>query len=197
MWLVRHAPVAVEGICYGQSDMPLSMPHDEAASLTMGRLAVLVNAAGSPRAPTRVIASPWDRTAGLAVRIATALGLPFDVDSRLSELSFGQWERKTYATLERDDGARFNRWTAAYLTERPPGGETLGELSARVRSFVNERRATEDVPLLVTHAGVIRAMRALESGRSHEEEMARGVAHLKPERLPFTMENEADAASRT
>ena len=76
----------------------------------------------------------------------------------------------------------------AWRTEAPPGGETLASLVARVATWRNERTTelatggdARDV-LAVTHAGVIRALRAVARGVTYEAilESDGAVPHLAP-----------------
>ena len=39
--VVRHAPVATKGLCYGQSDVPTTLDHDAACDTIAAQLASL------------------------------------------------------------------------------------------------------------------------------------------------------------
>jgi alpha-ribazole phosphatase len=181
IWVVRHAPVLVKGQCYGQSNVPVAVPHDEAAKLVVSRLSAL-------DVPIRrITTSPWERAQGLAEALAKQLGLPLRVDARLSELSFGEWEGRMFAEIEGSDAQRFAAWMADYTVVRPPGGETVDDLKRRVESLVHE--PSVDGTLWVTHAGVIRELRRrakVGAGgvATTESEMTFPVEHLTPERWP-------------
>jgi len=82
----------------------------------------------------------------------------------LRELSFGEWEAKTYEQIEeadRDAIYRFydNPWTCA-----PTGGETLADMKARLDLFLQlvlqQHRADETV-VVVSHAGMIKLFSAV------------------------------------
>jgi alpha-ribazole phosphatase len=151
--VVRHARVAVEGVCYGQSDVPTLLDGREAA-------ARIVRHIDAERwRVEHVWASPWARTREPATVLAGLLGVPLTIDPRLSELHFGAWEGRRYADLEAD--ARFADWMQNWQDAAPPQGERLDELLGRVRSWRDEARVRNEAALAVTHAGVVRALRAL------------------------------------
>lgn len=88
-------------------------------------------------------------------------------------------EGRTFTEIESTDPVRFSAWMARYTELAAPGGETVSELDARVRSFVEEARQARSGDLLVvSHAGVTRALRRLRDGTSWEEEMSRPVPYL-------------------
>jgi alpha-ribazole phosphatase len=149
--VARHAPVAIEGVCYGQSDVPALVDAQAAADRIVSQLG------GTPRLQ-RVWASPWARSREPAVAIAAILRIPLSVDARLSELHFGAWEGRRYAELESD--ARFRDWMRDWQEASPPGGERLEDLLLRVRSWRDEMLCRGEAVLAVTHAGVVRALRA-------------------------------------
>ena len=176
MWCVRHAPVAAEGICYGQYDVPTRIDADGAASIARRSLG---------DAPVDVVyASPWARSRDVARVIAEALRVPLVVDPRIAEIAMGEWEGRAFAEIETNDAARFARWMEHWETEAPPRGETVAAFRARVDAFVDEARADRSsTRLLVTHAGVVRAMRARASGIAFADALASKVEHLVAERF--------------
>jgi alpha-ribazole phosphatase len=171
--VVRHAKPSVTGVCYGQSDVPVAVPHDEAAASVWRQL--------EGARVEGLVTSPFERARGLAEAIARLSGYEAPrVDPRLSELSFGEWEGRTFAEIEASDGARFAAWMARYTELSAPGGETVKDLDARVRAFVTEQRAHHSGPVLVVaHAGVVRALRRLRDATTWEEEMRRPVPYLE------------------
>ncbi len=153
----------------------MTIPHDEAAERVCGALG------GAPF--DAIVTSPFERARGLAEAIARRSGKKAPrVDARLSELSFGEWEGRAFAEIETSDSARFSEWMARYTELAAPGGETVSDLDARVRSFVAElaqaRDSSEDGLLVVAHAGIVRALRRLRDGTSWEEEISQPVPYL-------------------
>jgi alpha-ribazole phosphatase len=152
LFVARHAPVDAAGICYGQSDVPTRIDADAAGTVLLDQLA------RDGTRVARVWTSPWRRTRGPSTHVAAALGVPLEVDARLSELAFGEWEGRAYAELEVD--ARFAAWMREWREAAPPGGERLAELVERVRAWRNDVLSRCEVALAITHAGVIRVLRA-------------------------------------
>jgi alpha-ribazole phosphatase len=178
IWLVRHAPTSNTGICYGQSDVPVTLEPVEAAHAIFENWTERSDA-GTPE----IWSSPWARTLPVAAELARLFGTVCQVDARLSELSFGAWEGRAFSEIERDDAGRFQRWMAAYEREAPPGGETAAELRARVAEWLEERRAAGATVLAVSHAGVIRMSGAIAGGLSYADVAGKPVAHLVPQRI--------------
>jgi alpha-ribazole phosphatase len=165
-------------MCYGQTDMATRVGASTAAAAVANAFVTL-----SPSPCAAVYTSPWRRTREVAERLAARWDVPLRVDARLSELSFGEWEGRAYADLERTDAERLHRWMQDYEHVPPPGGETAIALVARVSSWLDEVRALGTVILAVTHAGPIRAARALVSGEPYSVQALSPVAHLELERF--------------
>lgn len=91
--------------------------------------------------------------------IAGVLKRKMRTDSRLNELSFGEWEGKTAEELIRAKDPRFKRWAIGKRTT-PPGGESLSSLRKRVRSFLKEivKRSDGKTVAIVSHGGPIKVM---------------------------------------
>jgi probable phosphoglycerate mutase len=150
--LLRHGPTEWNalGKIQGQVDVPLS---DEGrARMTAQRL---------PFAAPRLYASPMLR----ARQTAEALGLKDPaLDARLMEQNWGSWEGLTLAEIRLRHGA--NAFVEAGLGEdfRPGGGESTGELHARVASFLKDMAQDEGDAVAVAHLGVLRAAYTLATG---------------------------------
>jgi nicotinamide riboside kinase len=72
----------------------------------------------------------------------------------------GEWEGRSWAELTREHGALVTAWWEDYAHMRPPGGESLADLSLRLRAW-REQRLPALVGrrvVLVTHVGVIRVL---------------------------------------
>jgi alpha-ribazole phosphatase len=153
--LVRHsAPRIAPGICYGRLDVAVDLSADEQA------LIKIVSEPGLHGA-RRVWSSPAIRCRCLADAIARSLSAPLSVDHRLWELDFGAWEGHAWATIDLVD---LDRWAASLLTCAPPGGESGGDLIARIRDFhVDLRRAQQDC-VVVSHGGPLKLLHALLVG---------------------------------
>jgi alpha-ribazole phosphatase len=99
----------------------------------------------------------------------------FQLEKRVRELNFGEWEGKTYDQLKHD--IRYTNWLDDWEELGPPNGETGIQFKARVDQFLTEllqrieKMGTKGgrVPkvLIITHGGVIRhILSRCISGRS-------------------------------
>lgn len=149
LYLVRHPTPAISpGVCYGHAELDL---HENAVveiTQVQDKLAHVVPAAlyTSPLRRCRLLAEafPW----GVA-----------QLDARLKELHFGEWELKRWDALSRDS---LDIWAERFVHQAPPGGESFQMLYDRALSFFNEcvDRHLGKAVVAVTHAGVIRALLA-------------------------------------
>jgi alpha-ribazole phosphatase len=148
--LLRHGrPVGGEGLCYGRRDL--------APGPDLPELAVSL-AAELPGFRT-VATSPLARSRRLAERLAAARGLAAPaVDARLAEMDFGAWEGLAWERVPRRE---LDAWAADLMRARPHGGESVAMLEARVTAALLQWRGAAGPVLIVTHAGVIRAARAI------------------------------------
>jgi len=85
-------------------------------------------------------------------------------------MDFGEWEGRTYESIDAEDGLRWREWCENWRTIAPPGGESLDAFVARVRDWL-DKHPLEPTDTIVTHAGVIRVFRVL-SGSTWDEAMA-------------------------
>jgi probable phosphoglycerate mutase len=135
----------------GQADPPLSEAgRDGAAALADA----LVETFGDRRA--RVWSSDLQRAADTAAILAARLAAgPVIVDGRLREADVGPWQGLTAAEIE----ARWPGYLAA--GRRPPGFEPAATLVDRVIAALEDVAAAADgqLPVVVSHAGVLRALR--------------------------------------
>jgi alpha-ribazole phosphatase len=149
LYLIRHtAPAVGPGICYGQEDIALADSFSAEAMVVLGKLAGV--------AAEACYTSPLQR----CVRLASMLGVGEpSYDSRLQELHFGTWEMQPWDAIPRD---QLDEWGADYVDSAPPCGETFAELHRRAAQFLREVASSGNAGpvLVVTHAGVIRAMLA-------------------------------------
>lgn len=149
LYLVRHTtPDVPEGVCYGQSDVPLlhSFPSE------LKQIHDLLNL-DDPTTP-KVFTSPLSRCVSLAKTLANE----YIEDCRLKELNFGDWELQAWDTINNSD---LNIWMSNFVHAAPPNGESYFALASRVNEFFNEviTKPYSKV-VIVTHAGVLRALLA-------------------------------------
>lgn len=165
----RHAPPLEAGICYGRLDVPVSETPERAAAAVMNAINTR---------PRRIWTSPAVRCAQLAEILAAETGAKLIEDARLQELDFGRWEGQRWRAIAERDGAAYERWAGDWTRKAPPAGETVGSLERRVAGWIRES-APEVDEVVVTHAGVIRALRVLVECQSWPKAMAAPVLHIK------------------
>jgi alpha-ribazole phosphatase len=147
LYLVRHPqPQVAPNLCYGRLDLPLQTPAAEAAARIRPQL---------PR-DLPCYTSPARRCRELAAALYPA---PLE-DARLREMDFGRWEGLDW---ERIDPAALDAWAADPSGFVPPDGESALQVQARALDFVAALQA-DGIPsaALVTHAGVMRVLRAFQ-----------------------------------
>jgi probable phosphoglycerate mutase len=81
-----------------------------------------------------VYSSPLERTQETAELIAEASGLPVETSEDLLEVDFGAWTGVTFEDLRADP--RWPDWSKDRGAARTPDGESLPEVQARLRRFV-------------------------------------------------------------
>ena len=153
--LVRHGRTAsnARGLLLGRLDPGL----DDEGVAQAAALAALV----ASSAPARVVSSPLQRCRATAAVIAEAVGVEVELDERWLELDYGELDGVPIADVP---VATWAAWRAD-IDWRPPGGETLSELGARVRA------ASEDLEgdvVVVTHVSPIKAAVAWALGVGDE-----------------------------
>jgi len=178
IWLVRHAQTSLSGVCYGQSDVPVQIAAEEAAR----SIALQWEQIGQRELP-ELWTSPWARTQSVALELARLWRVPWHADARLSELNFGVWEGRQYADIARDDADRWQHFAHNYELAAPPGGETVAQLRARVAAWLDARSAGPSNVLAVTHAGVVRTVRAVIAKQSYSSVVGTAVPHLQLEQV--------------
>lgn len=80
------------------------------------------------------------------------------IETDLREANFGNWEGRTYAEIEAAEPDALRAWIDDPLTNAPPGGETLLQLTARVGACLDRLAAAypSGRVLVITHGGPIR-----------------------------------------
>jgi broad specificity phosphatase PhoE len=104
-----------------------------------------------------IFASDLSRASQTAAAIAQRHQVPVVTDRRLREFAFGQWEGLTWEQIIE----RFPHTTGADLLAvrdyRPPGGETLEDVRARVGAFLDGIPELDGDVVVVSHAGALHA----------------------------------------
>jgi broad specificity phosphatase PhoE len=163
--LIRHGPTDwnAQRRVQGTIDTPLS-------EIGRAAMAKLVPPEGFVAA--RPFCSPKLR----ARQTAALLGLENPtLDERLAEQNWGIWEGLTREEmLARAGNDAFVR-AGRGLHFRPPGGESTGELQARVVSFFADVAKLPQDAIAITHMGVLRAAYVLATGWDMSTPMPEGL----------------------
>ncbi len=154
IYLVRHGEVAGSEVFRynGQADVPLTPRGVDQYHSLAGRL---VN-----KPISSCYTSDLSRCVLGAEILCSGIGLKPVLKSELRELSFGEWEGKTWSELA---GKYPEAWQARmkdFANYRVPGGENLFDLANRVIPAIKEiteRHQGEEV-LVVSHGGVNRVV---------------------------------------
>jgi probable phosphoglycerate mutase len=161
--LLRHGRTAhtPERRFSGSSDLDLSdLGRADAAGAARGLVG---------RGIDVIVSSPLKRCRQTAGEVAEALDLSISVERDLRELDFGAWEGMSAAEAMAANPLAFRRWRTA-LDVRPPGGESIVDVSTRVaaaRARILEEHAGKTV-LLVTHVTPIKLLLAAGLGVGDE-----------------------------
>jgi probable phosphoglycerate mutase len=182
--------------------------HDGLGQMLSGRQAgIALNARGleqagrlagklAPRRIAQVISSPRLRARQTAEPIAAAGKVPLQIAADFDELDYGEWTGRSLAEL--NNNPRWRRWNERRATTRPPHGESMEELQARVlHGLASAAAATPGRRIvIVSHAEPIRAAILHFRGLSLDqfadvqiEPASIAVIHLEAEPADLTPRN--------
>ena len=107
-----------------------------------------------------IYSSPRERAYYTAREIAEPHELKVEIADGLDEIDFGDWTGRGFDTLEGDPD--WQRWNEARGSARPPGGESMGEASARAMDALRAIAAEHPDQLIaaVSHCDIIRGVLA-------------------------------------
>lgn len=152
--LVRHGETEWNklGLIQGQTDTSLSGAGRVQTTALRERL--------RPVRIDHVFTSDLSRCVETATIAIQGRDLPIERTALLRELSYGEWEGLTWAQAKARDPEVYEGWVALSPNFEPPGGQSLGDLMARLETFAERlREATgEGTVLVVGHGGSLRAL---------------------------------------
>ena len=152
--LVRHGETEWNRreVFRGRADVPLSARGREQARL----LAEALKGSGVQA----VYSSPLSRARQTAEPLAEALGIEVRTDERLTDMSFGQWESRPRADVEKEDPALYSAWLIQPQEFRAPDGESLANVIARAWPAMGEITARHKGgrAAIVTHRVVCKVL---------------------------------------
>lgn len=145
IYLIRHTSVdKQQGICYGQSDVRLSLDFKAEAEIIRLKLSGIKFDA--------CYSSPLSRCSELS----SFLGFSYSTDDRLKEMDFGKWELLPWTDIY--DSSEGKIWFEDFLNYATPGGESFRALVDRIAEFLSDQIKTQKTVAIVTHAGPVRAI---------------------------------------
>jgi probable phosphoglycerate mutase len=160
IYYIRHGETGwnAEGRFQGSKDIPLNdlgRTQAVAAGEILGRV---LTQDGHEITALPFVSSPLGR-ARMTMELARgALNLPvgeYDIDDRLREIGYGNWEGLTLPEMQVNDAATFalrqvDKWTVA-----APSGESYASVTLRMQAWFNS--VTTDT-VAVAHGGTMRAL---------------------------------------
>ncbi len=159
--LIRHPPVTANGICYGQSEVPLQPGWE---SQVQSLLTKLVR-------PEVILSSPLQRCLALASKLQSHFCVDVCSSPWLMELNFGVWEQQSWRSIGQE---AIDRWAQDVLGFSAPEGENCRQLATRVKqgfdSWITRygeqsRRLAECHAMIVGHSGSIRCLAVQLTGK--------------------------------
>jgi broad specificity phosphatase PhoE len=128
------------------------------------------------------VASPLTRARATMEILRATLGLDphvYEIDDRLMEISYGEWEGLTLPEIDAGDPAILARRARDKWDFAPPGGESYRELAARIGAWY--AGLTRDT-VVAAHGGGVRALMALLNLVPRDEaphmQIAQGVVYV-------------------
>ena len=148
--LVRHGQTAwnVANRAQGHSDEPLD-------ALGERQIAALAEALSGERI-RRIVSSDLSRARKTAETVAAKHGLEVELDPRLRERSFGEWEGRAFEAIRKDVDDRVEAGHHP-LEVCPPGGESVRDVWHRLAPVIESLRR-ERRPILVSTHGMAKSI---------------------------------------
>jgi probable phosphoglycerate mutase len=162
LYYVRHGLTEwnVQQRLQGRHDIPL-IPEGRSQALRCGQILQDLFARDG-RAPEDFVyvSSPLVRARETMELVRASLALPaagYEVDPRLAEIAFGDWEGLTYEDVIMRDGDVVAKRESDKWGFLPPGGESYAQVTARVGAWYDE---LERDAVVTAHGGTARALLA-------------------------------------
>ena len=163
LYYVRHGLTDwnIAGRLQGHRDTPLNQTGRAQAVHCGHVLGDLLARDGHPVSEYDYVASPLSRARETMEIMRATLGLApagYGLDSRLTEISFGEWEGLTYAEVMLRDPDVVATREADKWEFLPPGGENYRQVALRVQAWY---ATLERDTVVCAHGGTGRALVAL------------------------------------
>lgn len=173
IYLVRHGETEwnVERRMQGRKESRLTPRGQRQAAAVAGLVADFV--ARDPPAPWRLVSSPLGRARETAAAIAQRLGVQVEIDERLAEIAFGEWEGRLRDEVAPKHPELFasRDWLVS-----PPGGESFEEVWARAAGWLGDQPPEPERRVIAVSHGVTgRLIRGAYAGLSRHETLMQEV----------------------
>jgi broad specificity phosphatase PhoE len=173
--LIRHAEPArwALGRAIGRTDVGLSREGSRQARALAVELA-------ADRAE-RLVSSPAARALRTSAPIVRGCNVTVEVDPDLREIDFGEFDGRTFASVEREHQELYAAWMRSPTAVDFPGGESWPVLRARSDRALRRIAEAGDgrTTVVVTHLGVILATLARVLPVADEEAFRIVVRHTQ------------------
>jgi broad specificity phosphatase PhoE len=158
LYVVRHAEPAVLGAVLGQCDPPLSRAGREQAEQIMREISIVV-----------VYSSPLRRARETAELLAR--GAKIEIVDDLREITYGDWDGRTWAEIEAREPEIARRKMADWHGVTPVGGECWDQFVARVKRAFEHIKLGPRPAAMVAHAAVNLVIAGVEMGYGEVREL--------------------------
>jgi alpha-ribazole phosphatase len=180
LFLIRHALVepSARAVMYGDMDVALcalALADDAASYAALAQRLPL---------PARWVVTPLQRTRHTAAAIFAAgyAAQEPEVEALLAEQNLGEWQGISHEEFTRRLREPPHPFWPHGAEERPPGGESIADVIARVGPVLERLAAGGDV-VIVAHGGTIRAAVAHAMGLTPHQALMLSVKNLSLTRL--------------
>jgi broad specificity phosphatase PhoE len=148
--VIRHATTDMDGTLCGQNDPPLNAT-GRAQARTLAELLENWNV-------RRLCASDLQRAVQTAQPLGARWGIPVETRSAFREISFGDWEGRSWSQIRADEPDVANLDSSSDFCA--PGGETYECFRTRVLRALKDTLVdcNGQLTAIVTHLGVIRVI---------------------------------------
>ena len=110
-----------------------------------------------------IISSPLVRCRVFAQELAQQHSIPLDIEEKLREMSFGEWEGQEIERVWKENKAFMLAWSQDPSAHTPPSGEPLMDVILRIQNVfegITEKYRGKRI-LIVSHGGCIRVLVSL------------------------------------
>jgi broad specificity phosphatase PhoE len=184
LYYVRHGETDLnrQGRLQGRRDIPLNA-HGRRQAAECGVLLRDLFARDHRQAQDlKYVSSPLKRARETMEILRATLGLQahdYEIDARLIEIAYGEWEGLTLQEIEMRDASVLSARERDKWDFAPPGGESYRELANRIDSWY--KSLTADT-VVAAHGGGVRALMAILNIVSEEQathaQIAQGIVYV-------------------